>query len=108
MKNVSEVSAINSRAGWFITTNGSLAILALFLSLREDSVGWALYVWLSGIQGAAIGLLAGFLWSDRLLDRGSPHRTGSSAAGFAWSLLTYWGPIVATCVFGLIMARTLP
>ena len=39
MKNVSEVSAINSRAGWFITTNGSLAILALFLSLRE--IPWA-------------------------------------------------------------------
>ncbi|MCA9085418.1 MAG: hypothetical protein KDA81_15255 [Planctomycetaceae bacterium] len=108
MKTDKEVSAINSRAGWFITMNGSLTILALFQSLREDSVGWALYVWISAIQGAAIGLLAGALWSDRLLDRASPHREGGSLAGFAWSLLTYWGPIVATCIFGLILARTLP
>lgn len=102
------LKSIRQRAGWMISMNLSLGLLALGQSLREGSTGWALFVWLAGLQGIALGLLAGTGWSDRLLNRMPPHRRSVGMAGVCLSILTYWGPIAAMFVFGLILANTLP
>lgn len=108
MKSILEVTAIRKRAAWIAFGNLGLGACAMLLSLGEGSTGWALFVWLIAYMGVAIGLLAGPLYSDHLLDREPAHRRVTVPAGCAWSLLTYWGPIIASFVFGVIMARTLP
>ncbi|MGI9243211.1 MAG: hypothetical protein ACR2RV_20605, partial [Verrucomicrobiales bacterium] len=69
---------------------------------------WALFIWLIALHGIAVGILAGPGWSDHKLDRTPPYRRTGGTAGCAWGLLTYWGPIFAAFMFGLIMAKTLP
>ena len=108
MKTTTEIVAIRKRAGWIASGNLALGALAMLQSLSEGSTAWALFIWLIALQGIAIGFLAGPGWSDHQLDRTPPHRRTSATAEFAWGLLTYWGPILATFMFGLIMATTLP
>jgi MFS family permease len=108
MKSSDEIISIRKRAAWVAFGNLTLGLLAMLQSLREGSTAWALFIWLIALQGVAIGLLSGPAWSDHLLDRTPPHRRGTAAAGCAWSVLTFWGPIVAAFLFGLIMAKTLP
>lgn len=103
-----KIARIRTRAAGIASINLSLGVLAMLQSLREGSTGWTLFIWLVALQGVAIGFLTGRGWSDHLLDRTPPHRRVSAATGFAWSLLTYWGPIFTTFIFGLIMAQTQP
>lgn len=109
--NVSEAElvSVRKRAARFWTINLSLGMWAMLLSLGEGSTAWALYVWLAALQGIALGLLAGPGWSDHLLDRTPAHRrTGSTLSRLFLSVLSFWGPILALFVFGLVMAKTLP
>ena len=108
MKTTTEIVAVRKRAGWIASANLLLGVLAMLQSLSEGSTAWAMFIWLTALQGIAIGFLAGPGWSDHQLDRTPPHRRTSGAVGCAWGILTYWGPILATFMFGLIMAKTLP
>ena len=104
-----ELVAVRKRAARFSTFNLSLGIWAMLLSLGEGSTAWALYVWLIALQGVALGLLAGPGWSDHLLGRKPAHRqTGNALSRFALPIVSYWGPIIAMFVFGVIMAKPLP
>ena len=109
MKSHTEIASIRKRAAWISCINLALGATAMLISLQECSTAWALFIWLIAFQGIAIGFLAGPGYSDHLLDRTPSHRrVGSPAVGCVWGLLTYWGPIIATFIFGLIMAKTLP
>lgn len=103
------LTAVRKRAIRFSAINLSLGVWAMLLSLGEGSTAWALYIWLVALQGVALGLLAGPGWSDHLLDREPTHRRSTGMLSrFALSIVSYWGPIIAMFMFGLIMAKTLP
>lgn len=105
----SEIGAVRKRAATFSIVNLSLGVWGMLLSLGEESTAWALFIWLAALQGVGLGLLAGPGWSDHQLDRTPPHRrAGNVFARFALGILSFWAPILALFVFGLIMAKTLP
>ena len=108
MKTASDIAVVRKRAGWIASGNLALGALAMLQSLSEGSTAWALFIWLTALQGIAIGFLAGSGWSDHQLDRAPAHRKTNGTVGCAWGLLTYWAPILATFMFSLIMAKTLP
>jgi len=100
---------VRKRAATIAFANLSLGLWAMLLSLGEGSTAWALFIWIAALQGVGLGLLAGPGWSDHLLNRTPPHRRVKNAlVGFAWSVLSFWVPIFAMFIFGLIMAKTLP
>ena len=100
---------MKKRAATIAFANLSLGLWAMLLSLGEGSTAWALFIWLAALQGVGLGLLAGPGCSDHFLNRTPPHRRIENAlVGFAWSVLSFWAPIFAMFIFGLIMAKTLP
>ena len=104
----SEIVAVRKRSAVVAIVNLSLGLCGMLLSLGEGSTGWALYIWLASLQGIALGLLAGPGWSDHLLGRTPPHRrAGNTLARFALGVISFWAPIFAMFIFGLIMAKTL-
>ncbi len=67
MKPKSGLVRIRKRAAFFALPNLALGISAMLFSLTEESFGWTFFVWMAGLEGIAIGLLAGAGYSQVLL-----------------------------------------
>jgi len=80
----------------------------MLYSLGEESSGWTFFVWLAGLEGIAIGLLAGVGYSQVVLGTLPPRWKMNPVAGCFWAVLTFWAPIIMTFMFGLMLYTTLP
>lgn len=108
MKSKSELTALRKRALAIASVNLALGFRAMLFSLGEKSVGWTLFVWFAGLEGISIGLLSGVGYSQVMLGIIPTDWKMPPLAGFFWSVLTFWAPIVGTFVFGLMLYTTLP
>ena len=108
MKAKAELPAIRKRAWRNLLVTLPFGIGAMLYSLGEESIGWTFFVWLAGLQGIAIGLLAGGGYSQVVLDTIPPKWKMPPLAGFFWVVLTFWAPIIVTFLFGMMLYTTLP
>lgn len=108
MKTKTELAEIRKRAMGIATINLVFGLGAMLYSLNEESVGWTFFVWVAGLEGISIGLLAGVGYSQVVLDTIPPKWKMGSVAGFFWAVLTFWAPIIATFLFGMMLYTTLP
>lgn len=108
MKTKPEIDALRKRAVAIAAINLAFGIGAMLFSLGEESTGWTWFVWLAGLEGISIGLLAGVGFAQVKLDLIPEDWKMSPIAGFFWVILTYWVPIVVTFLFGLMLYNTLP
>ncbi len=108
MKTKVERAAIGRRAAKIALVNLAIGVGAMLYSLGEESVGWTFFVWLAGLEGIAIGLLAGGGYAQVVFDMVPPKWKMPPLAGFLWVVLTFWAPIIVTFLFGQMLYRTLP
>lgn len=108
MKTKPEITALKRRAVGFATFNLIFGIGAMLYSLGEESVGWTFFVWLAGLEGISIGLLAGIGVAQLKLDVIPEDWKMPPVAGLFWVALTYWAPIIVTFLFGMMLYTTLP
>lgn len=108
MKTKVERAAIRKRAVKIASFNLAIGLGAMLYSLGEASVGWTFFVWLAGLEGIAIGLLAGGGYSQVVFDTIPPNWKMPPLVGFLWVILTYWAPIIVTFLFGMMLYTTLP
>jgi hypothetical protein len=108
MKTKVERAAIRKRAVKIASFNLAIGLGAMLYSLGEASVGWTFFVWLAGLEGIAIGLLAGGGYSQVVFDTIPANWKMPPLAGFLWVILTYWAPIIVTFLFGMMLYTTLP
>jgi len=104
----SEIAALKKRAVGFAAINLIFGVGGMLFSLGEESVGWTFFVWLAGIEGISIGLLAGAGFAQLKLDVIPQDWKMTRIGGFFWVILTYWAPIVVTFLFGTMLYTTLP
>lgn len=108
MKTKAEIVAIRKRALLIAASNLAFGLGAMLFSLQEQSVGWTFFVWVAGLQGISIGLLGGIGYSQVLLNTIPDDWKLTPAVGFMWSIITYWAPVIATFLFGMMLYTTLP
>lgn len=108
MKTKSEIPAIRKRAWRNLLVTLPIGIGAMLYSLSEESIGWTFFVWLAGLEGIAIGLLAGVGYSQVVLDTIPPKWKMPPVVGLFWVVLTFWAPMIVTFLFGMMLYTTLP
>src|SRR6056297_53899 len=108
MKTKAELAAIRKRGLGIASVNLALGGGMMLFSLGEESFGWTFFVWLAGLEGIAIGLLTGVIYSQVLLGTIPPKWKINPVAGCFLGILTFWAPIIATFMFGLMLYTTLP
>lgn len=108
MKSKNEIAKIRKKAIWVAAINLSLGAGAMLYSLGENSVGWTFFVWVAGLEGISIGLLGGVGYAQVAFETIPNDWKMHPVAGFFWGILTFWAPIIATFLFGLMLYTTLP